>query len=89
MRETYATFNMGAGFAVYVDAEGRGAMPASWRRRQGTRAWVGGTVTKEGDRKAVEIVPLGITFEGDTLQVQVIWFQTLGKGWSRQRTHEK
>jgi phosphoribosylformylglycinamidine cyclo-ligase len=36
----------------------------------GYSAWIGGTVRKEGQRKAVEIVPLGITFEGDTLQLR-------------------
>ena len=36
----------------------------------GHRAWIGGTFRKRGDRKAVEIVPLGITFEGETLQVR-------------------
>jgi hypothetical protein len=33
-------------------------------------AWRAGTVTKQGSRKAVEIAPLSITFEGDTLQVR-------------------
>jgi hypothetical protein len=31
---------------------------------------VGGTVEKMGSRKAVEIEPLGITFEADTLAVR-------------------
>ena len=35
-------------------------------RRVGRRAWC----AKQGGRKAVEIEPLGITFEGDTLQVR-------------------
>ena len=36
----------------------------------GYDAWIAGSVKKDGDRKAVEITPLGITFEGDTLQVR-------------------
>jgi phosphoribosylformylglycinamidine cyclo-ligase len=69
VREAYATFNMGAGFAVYVN-------PADvdrclgLARETGYRAWVGGSVAKQGARKAVEIVPLGITFEGETLRVR-------------------
>jgi phosphoribosylformylglycinamidine cyclo-ligase len=69
LREAYATFNMGAGFAVYVgprDAAGCVRLAG----QSGYRAWVGGTVRKEGRRKAVEIEPLGITFEGETLQVR-------------------
>jgi phosphoribosylformylglycinamidine cyclo-ligase len=68
-REAYATFNMGAGFAVYVEPSQVGAVLkiAESLRYQ---AWQGGTVEKQGSRKAVEIVPLKITFEGDTLQVR-------------------
>jgi phosphoribosylformylglycinamidine cyclo-ligase len=69
VREAYATFNMGAGFAAYVapqDADRCVAMA----RASGYDAWVGGIVHKQGGRKAVEIVPLGITFEGDTLKVR-------------------
>ena len=68
-REAYATFNMGAGFAAYVapqDAE----RCVQLARSAGHDAWLAGTVRKQGNRKAVEIVPLGITFEGDTLQVR-------------------
>ena len=69
LREAYATFNMGAGFAVYVDpADADRCLRLA--RETGYDAWVGGTVTRQGGRKAVEIVPLGITFEGDTLQVR-------------------
>ena len=69
LREAYATFNMGVGFAVYVDP---GDVDACLRvaRETGYDAWLGGTVHKQGARKAVEIGPLGITFEGDTLQVR-------------------
>ena len=69
LREAYATFNMGAGFAVYVDpADATRCLMLA--RETGYQAWVGGTVIKQGTRKAVEIPPLGITFEGETLQVR-------------------
>jgi len=69
IREAYATFNMGAGFAVYVDGADVDRCLAL-ARESGYSAWVGGKVYKQGSRKAVEITPLGITFEADTLQVR-------------------
>ena len=69
LREAYATFNMGAGFAVYVAPEDAGRC-VELARREGYTAWVGGQVRREGTRKAVEIEPLGITFEAETLQVR-------------------
>ena len=68
-REMYATFNMGAGFAVYVDpADAETCLLVA--KQCNNHAWLGGTVCKEGDRKAVDIVPLGIVFEGETLKVR-------------------
>jgi phosphoribosylformylglycinamidine cyclo-ligase len=69
VREAYATYNMGAGFAVYV-APGDVGRCLALARETGYHAWVGGTVLKQGSRKAVEIVPLGITFEAETLRVR-------------------
>jgi phosphoribosylformylglycinamidine cyclo-ligase len=69
LKEAYGTFNMGAGFAVYVAAKDAGQC-VQLAEAAGYTAWIGGTVRKEGGRKAVEIVPLGITFEGDTLQLR-------------------
>ncbi len=69
LREAYATFNMGAGFAVAVapaDADRCVELAAA----AGYAASVAGTVRKEGGRKAVEIAPLGLVFEADTLQVR-------------------
>jgi phosphoribosylformylglycinamidine cyclo-ligase len=68
-REMYATFNMGAGFAVYVDAKNADSC-LRLAEQTGHHAWIGGAVHKQGERKAVDIVPLGITFEGETLQVR-------------------
>jgi phosphoribosylformylglycinamidine cyclo-ligase len=69
LREAYATFNMGAGFAAYVAANDAERC-VQIARAAGHDAWIAGTVHKQGTRKAVEIPPLGITFDGDTLQVR-------------------
>jgi phosphoribosylformylglycinamidine cyclo-ligase len=68
-REAYATFNMGIGFAVYVESSKAGEY-LEIAERTGYTAWQAGVVEKKGDRKAVVIEPLGITFESDTLQVR-------------------
>lgn len=69
LREAYATFNMGAGFAVYVDSSDAGPC-VQIAQAAGYPAWIAGTVTRQGSRKAVEIEPLGLVFEGQTLQVR-------------------
>ena len=69
VREMYATFNMGAGFAAFV-SQGDVPRTIALALQTGHKAWVGGTVAKMGTRKAVEIEPLGITFEADTLAVR-------------------
>jgi len=67
--EMYATFNMGAGFAVYVDpADAQRVIELA--RQAGYDAWHAGQVLKQGSRKAVEIAPLNIIFEADTLKVR-------------------
>ena len=69
LREAYATFNMGVGFAAYVAPELAGATVAA-AQASGYDAWEAGRVCRQGNRKAVVVPPLGITFEGDTLQVR-------------------
>jgi phosphoribosylformylglycinamidine cyclo-ligase len=69
LREMYATFNMGVGFAVYVAPEDVERTLKCAQEHRYT-AWKAGIVRKDGDRKAVVIPPLGITFEADTLQVR-------------------
>ncbi len=69
VREMYATFNMGVGFAAFV-SQGDVPRTIALALQTGHKAWLGGTVEKLGDRKAVEIEPLGITFEADTLAVR-------------------
>ena len=39
-------------------------------RDTGYIAWLGGRVERHGNRKAVEIEPLGITFDAESLQVR-------------------
>jgi phosphoribosylformylglycinamidine cyclo-ligase len=68
-REAYATFNMGVGFAAYVAPKDIEATLAI-AKATGYDAWLAGHVKKEGQRKAVVVPSLGLTFEGDTLQVR-------------------
>ena len=66
-REAYSTFNMGAGFALFVaagDAERTVAVAAA----QGVRAWHAGRV--EAGAKEVLIEPLGIRYAGTDLQLR-------------------
>ena len=69
LREAYATFNMGVGFAAYVAPEAATAV-LEVARATGYDAWLAGRVKKEGARKAVVVPKLGLTFEADTLQVR-------------------
>jgi phosphoribosylformylglycinamidine cyclo-ligase len=67
--EAYATFNMGAGLAAYVAPAD---VPACLAAAQAVQmsAWNAGKVVKDGVRKAVEIAPLGIIYDSDSLQVR-------------------
>jgi len=65
--EAYGTLNMGAGFALFLPAaEAERAVAVA--RGCGIEAWVAGIV--EAGEKRLHIEPLGITFEGETLQVR-------------------
>jgi phosphoribosylformylglycinamidine cyclo-ligase len=67
--EMYATFNMGAGFAVYVaPADAHRCLLIA--RQAGYDAWVAGHVEKSGSTRLVEIVPLGIRYESESLQIR-------------------
>jgi len=69
LREAYATFNMGIGFAAYVaPQDAQATLEAA--RATCYDAWIAGRVQKDGKRKAVVVPNLGLTFEGDTLQVR-------------------
>ncbi len=67
--EAWATFNMGVGFVLYVAPDAAERTLAIARDR-GYRAWIGGRVERDGHRKAVEIAPLGLAFDGSTLHVR-------------------
>lgn len=69
LREAYATFNMGVGFAAYVAPAAVAATLAA-AQAAGHEAWVAGHVKQEGGRKAVTIPSLGLAYEADTLQVR-------------------
>jgi len=69
LREAYATFNMGIGFAAYVAPEAADAVLAA-ARACGHDAWIAGKVKKDGTRKAVVIPSLGLEYDGSTLQVR-------------------
>jgi phosphoribosylformylglycinamidine cyclo-ligase len=69
LREAYATFNMGIGFAAYVSPKNVEATLAA-AKATGYDAWLAGRVKKEGSRKAVVVPSLNLTFESDTLQLR-------------------
>jgi phosphoribosylformylglycinamidine cyclo-ligase len=69
VREAYATFNMGVGFALIVAKEDAAACVGR-ANETGYVGWIAGTVKTDGSRKAVEIEPLEIIYESDTLQVR-------------------
>ena len=68
-RSMYGTFNMGCGFAVYVPAD-QATRTIALAQSAGIHAWLGGTIEKNGDSKAVVIEPLGIEFEGESLKIR-------------------
>lgn len=69
LQEAFGTFNMGAGFAAYVAP---GDVDATLRAAAATgyTAWLAGTVSKQGNRKSVEIPGLGLSYDASTLQVR-------------------
>jgi len=68
-REMYGTFNMGCGFAVYVPAD-QAVRAIALAKAAGIHAWLGGTIEKDGTRKAVVIEPLSIEFAGESLNIR-------------------
>jgi phosphoribosylformylglycinamidine cyclo-ligase len=69
LKEAYATFNMGVGFAAFVPEQSVKETLAA-AEAAGNHAWVAGTVRRDGKRKAVTVPKLGLTFEGDSLRVR-------------------
>ncbi len=68
-REAYATFNMGVGFAAFVSPQLADEV-VTLAKFAGYDAWHAGTVRKQGNRKAVTVPSLNLTFESDTLQLR-------------------
>lgn len=66
-REAYSTLNMGAGFALYVDARDA-ERTVEIAQAQGVPALVAGRV--EAGPKQLVIEPLGLTFGDDALQLR-------------------
>ncbi len=65
--EMYATFNMGAGFALFVPAEHAEQIISRAQKHQ-IKAWIGGRV--ENGEKQVIIEPLGITYTSEDLDIR-------------------
>jgi phosphoribosylformylglycinamidine cyclo-ligase len=67
IQESYGTFNMGAGFALYV-APGDAQATVEVARACGVQAWHAGSVV--GGRKRVWAPSIGLDFAADTLHVR-------------------
>jgi phosphoribosylformylglycinamidine cyclo-ligase len=65
--EAYGTFNMGAGFALFVAAEDA-ARAVQAAQAEGVPAWVAGRV--EAGPKQVVVEPLGLVFGGESLSLR-------------------
>lgn len=66
-KEMYGTFNMGAGYAIYVPGT-QAQQVVDIAAEQGLKAWVAGSV--EAGPKQVVIKPKNITFAADSLEVR-------------------
>ncbi len=67
-RDAYGTFNMGAGFALFVAAEDAERRRVSVSRKAGVDAWIAGKV--EAGPQRVVIEPLGIDYPADDLSLR-------------------
>lgn len=69
LREAYGTFNMGLGFVLWVrPGDADAALAAA--RGPGYHAAPLGEVVRDGSRRAVEIAPLGLVYDGATLALR-------------------
>jgi phosphoribosylformylglycinamidine cyclo-ligase len=69
LREAYGTFNMGVGFALYLNSSAVSEALAI-ARDLGFIAWRAGVVEKGKNGRQVTIEPLGMTFGGDELELR-------------------
>ena len=65
--EAYGTFNMGAGFALFV-APDDAARCVEVARACGIEAWQAGRV--EAGPKSLRVEPIGLRFDADALQLR-------------------
>jgi len=65
--EAYGTLNMGAGFALFVPGS-EAARTVDVAQSCGIAAWIAGSV--EAGAKQLHIEPLGVTFDGESLQLR-------------------
>ena len=65
--EAYSTLNMGAGFAIFVQAD-QAARVVEISKACGIEAWVAGQL-EEGEKQLL-IEPLNIRFSDDDLQLR-------------------
>jgi phosphoribosylformylglycinamidine cyclo-ligase len=68
-REMYGTFNMGAGYALYVAPEDASAVLTICAKNN-IKALNAGYVKKEGETKKISIVPKGIEYRAESLAVR-------------------
>jgi len=68
LEEAYGTFNMGAGFAMYVDpGDADGVVAAS--KDCGVGAWVAGHISRD-ERRSVRVPSIGVTYDEASLQIR-------------------
>ncbi len=65
--EAYGTLNMGAGFALFVDAKDA-AQAAHIAHTRGIEAWVAGSI-EAGPKRAI-IEPIGVTYTAEALKLR-------------------
>lgn len=68
-KEMYATFNMGAGFALYVAKKDVKKVLAICAKNK-IKAWDAGYIKKQGNTKKVSILPKGIEYSEGSLKVR-------------------
>jgi phosphoribosylformylglycinamidine cyclo-ligase len=68
-KEMYATFNMGAGFAIYVSPDDAEKVLKICKENK-IKAINAGYVEKGGKHKKLSIVPMGIEYAGESLAVR-------------------
>jgi len=66
--EAYATFNMGAGFGIYVDQHDSDRV-VELSKQCGVTAWVAGRISR-ADQRSVGLAAIGVTYDESSLQIR-------------------